>query len=279
MVSRSVVLTAGGWLPLSSAPCPNEIFGIDRRGKLKSTTVEYLAGGECSCGFVATESASGFFAASSRLVDSDGRKVAVERIIDDNLVAQLTFESSLTLPAPATACTKAAEAAWNSIAESAAYVGDSACAIKCRGQRRETGSSTHDKQGIAVRKLGKRFFMLIGREQFVRGFISDWQSTISLISEIWLKNDEDLLEIQRSESLIGAWVLSALHAGDIEYRVVCDSQQHTSIVSVELVSRSTSALGRGRTCCFTIDRASQLDIHWEESSWNPIVNGFVLGSS
>ena len=277
LVRESLVLTQDGWVPLGGSEFPQEIYGVDRHGRLTEghvTCAEERESGRCA--FVATETIYGCFAPSTRLIESDGRMLSVGKIVEGNLIAEFSMEATMQLPPQFSVGTCALDAFWNVLHRSAAYQDNEKCVLRCRRQQQPESPTDPGTQGITIRKCGNRAFWVISRDELATRLSKDWMETITVISEKWLENDEGLFELERFECGVGVWVLSALQQSDTSYRLVCDTRQHTDLVCIDRASGSTPVIGRGKCAFYTVDPTVQIKIDWEESSWNPVANGFVV---
>ena len=256
---------------------PHEIFGVDRHGRLtegRVTCAEAREPGRCA--FIATETVYGCFASNTRLIDSEGRPLSVSKIVEGNLIAELNMEAAMQLPPQFSIGSSALDAFWSVLKKSAAYGENEQCILRCRGQRRPESSTDPVTQGTIIRNYGNRAFWVISRNEFDTRLSEDWMETITVISKQWLKNDEGLLELERFECGVGVWVLSALQHSETNYRLVCDTRQHTDLVYVDSASGSTAVIGGGKCAFYTVDQTGEIKIDWEESSWSPVANGFVV---
>ncbi len=277
LVRESLVLTQGGWIPLVRSNLPQEIYGIDRHGRLSERHVACAVVKENSrCAFIATETVYGCFAPETRIVESEGRVLSLTNIVEGNLIADLSMEATMQLPPGLSISSIALDAFWSVLQQSAASQVNDKCILRCRGRRQPESSAYPGTQGITIRKYGKRAFCMISRGELKNLLSKNWVKTITALSEKWLENDEGYLELERFECGVGIWVLSALQHSDTSYRLVCDTRQHTDLVCIDRVSGSTAVIGTGKCAFYTVDPTVQIKIDWEESSWSPVANGFVV---
>jgi len=277
LVRESLVLTQGGWIPLVRSDLPQEIYGIDRHGRLSERHVACAMVKEnARCAFIATETVYGCFALETRLVESEGRVLSLAKIVEGNLIADLSFEATMQLPPGLSIDSCALDAFWSVLQQSAASQVNDKYILRCRGQRQPETSADPSTKGIMIRNYGKRAFCVISRGELENRLSENWVNTITAISDKWLENDEGFLELERFECGVGIWVLSALQQSDMSYGLICDTRQHTDLVRIDTTSGSTAIIGSGKCAFYTVDPTVQIKIDWEESSWSPVANGFVV---
>lgn len=280
LVSESFVLTPEGWLPLHGSSLPQEVYGIDRHGRLATAQVTCRRmNGATQGAFIATEAAYGCFASESRLIESEGRSLALKKVIEANLIADFSLEAVREHP-PVFAVGKiAVDAIWSALERSAAYKESGMCALRCRGRRVYTSSQSVGP-GLVVRKCGNSSFCVVNRSEFESGMSNDWVEAIMLLAKNWLRNDEDHFELETRDYAIGIWLLSAMRCSEMPHRVISETRQHTSLVCLErLTSGTNTVVSRGRCAFVTVGPSDQIKLSWESTSWNPVANGFVLAAN
>lgn len=274
LVEGSLVLTQDGWQTLAGSKTSCVIYGIDRRGRLAQESVTYEPKLEAAhCVFFMTEADFGLFSADTRLIDSAGQSRRAGNVVENMLITEIFLESVPDLPSLSVGI-RSVDALWDMLKDGAASETKDRLVMRCRGEREIILGASDD---FPIVKCGGRPFLIINRNELDAGLSNNWVETINKISDKWLKNDDGVLELERSERMIGIWILSARRRTNSSYRLMCDTLQHTTLVRIEEdVDGKVSGISKGTCAFYAVDSLLEVTMQWSDPSWNPIANGLVV---
>jgi hypothetical protein len=263
----------GAWAPVKALAGERSILGVDRHGNPASATANILLLPPCrQCAFLGTAACFGEFSLETHLVDASGITRSLGSIIDQGDASSSGFETLLP-PIRDGGNGSAAELIWSAIEEGAATKANDFVAIRSRSKRGEASAPSW----IGFKRIGDQDFVIASKPAFLAAFRSDWIQTLNALGDAWFRNsDQQRLELQRTELLLGIWLLSAKHQSSGNYRLAYDTLQHSAVVLLCDDQRWPEPIERGLTAFLSTDIAGQAKITWTEPSWNPVSSGFVL---
>jgi hypothetical protein len=269
----SVVLSAEGAIPAKDFVAGNGIIGIDRHGRPSFRDVLISQADRPSRTAVLGSSAA--FAVMSehtRVLLTDGTSRAVGGIVIDGDVSDCRFENHVEFPAGLQS-NDALNALWNELAAMSATDGSGAIALRCR----ERDRSIKLPSGIRVAEAGRHSYCVVEKQTLARAIRRDWIQTVVAIVDSWCYvEEEDRIEIERTVPFVLCSYLAALAALSKAYTVEFDSLQHSAYVFVSTSAVVPAVFSKGRTAFLADVQQSALRLEWHDSSWNPVVSGFLI---
>jgi hypothetical protein len=247
-------------------------LGIDRHGTLTVQPVDIRVSTDTQdVSFVGTRAAFGAFHQDTNLMDSGGILRSAKSITDAQDLAKFRFERAVESDA-SLLTDRACRLIWKELdvisisrnrKGSLFRVLDAACTPK-------------PPKWMTVDASGVCGYITIERANFLSRIHTVGLSTLLDVLRQLRSTTNECIEVERANYPIFLWLMSYLCAGRINYRLVFDSIQHSSVVTLKLEEPS-AAIEQARTA-FVAGTAHTVLVTWEEKLWNPVSSGFVIGA-
>jgi hypothetical protein len=270
----SALLTTAGWCKAGSAAKDIKCFGADRHGRLAAASVTTCSTDERAReAFVGTSSAFAAFLGETPLMLSDGRTMQLGKLIKSGVVAELSFETLLHLPA-AVPLVLRSEEVWEVLGSEAAFLSGNRMALRCHEPR------TLQKGFPRIVNDGAQTYCVLLYDDLADRVATKSTETICELGTQWLRNsDEAREEIERGASFFACLLLASRVHLEKWYRLRYDSLQHSSFVFVCDSSTKPAPVARGECAFFGQAMKQVVTISWEEKTWSPLSGGFLVAAN
>lgn len=277
LIEDSIVLTKAGWSILKFLDNSKyNVIGVDRHGRPSERSVHVT-----NCDrketqvFIGCERSFGFFSGDSVLISSKGENSKCKDIVDAINIDSLYFDTVSDMKEDLINPENLEQILANMKAKSLA-TGDHTFLLNRRNRDEQIDECN---EFLKIITCGNRSCCHIDISNFITLLSNDWINTIDLIMRIWLLNNDGKVEIERDSPLLGLWLISAWSRMEIEYSVEYDTFQHTSSINIQNIPARTGSFSQGRCALYTPFESQSYKIQWDDHTWNPVINGYLIGSS
>lgn len=262
-----------GWELPSPRAKSRRVFGTDRHGKIvaKDIMAESLGPSELLV-FLGTEACFGIFAGETALLNKAGQRLTARALVESNELGDSWFENVVAFPFSAA---EADPSLFSSaLIKLAPFVTESRCARRCKS--REATLSTSLSKFCRLHKVSNDLFLVIDRECLEAAKLQQWEIVMQLASVICHSSEDDGVAFEAGDAALAAWYCSALASRREHYKITYDQVQHSLFASVQKTKERQSPFRNARCGYLELHSAEKVRISWEDTSWSPIINGFLV---
>jgi hypothetical protein len=274
ITNESLLMGQLGWACAGTQPKSPAVLGADRHGKIvaRNICIKSLGFADAAV-FLGTESSFGVFAAETPLVDRAGRCLTAQALAESNDLADVWFENVMAFSAGTPRADLALFAA--ALMKLAPFVAARRFARRCTS--RDAGiSDPLLKKFCKLHKVSNEVFLIVDNGLFETTIGQEWDLIIHLVVAICGVTEDESLSFEVGDDALAAWFCSALATKREHYKVGYDSLQHSLFAKVQRTKERQSPFKNAR-CGYLERRPCEcLKIDWEDPSWSPIVNGFLI---
>jgi len=267
--SASCIATRSGWLPITGLPADNKVLGLDRFGTLTERVVTVDVGSDELVSFVGSQGAFGAFASGTRILESTGPVSRVDDLVEEGGVRSRIYE--VAVQSVWHAFDHPVElGVWSGLKELSCSDTNDCLVVRCveNAARVPRGVEQHSRGGIR--------YLVLSQRTVAGAFAKDWRVMMQALARaLFLRSDEGRLEIPVRASILGLWYASALSATGSGFQFAYDSIQHSSYLYVYDAINVSTGVSAGSTAFRKTNALPMVDLKWSDSSWSPIVNGFI----
>lgn len=266
-------MTSLGWMEAASTRPPTSIFGSDRHGQvvnrpIKITRLPELA----TAAFVGTDAACGLFASETVLITRPGHSLSVNALIQRADMAGIWFENVLKLPADAPRT--GIETFSSALRKFSPFIGQHYFARRCSNAP-STKLTASLRTTCKFHALANETFCVLDRMTLQSRNGSTWKFILDLLTALFA-GDDGTATFGVQDAGPAAWYCSALVAHNQQYQITYDSLQHSLFATVRQLNEQQSPFKHPRCAYLETLPRECLTIQWDDISWAPIVNGFLL---
>jgi hypothetical protein len=273
ITSESLMMGQHGWELASPQANLRRVFGTDRHGKIvaKDIVAESLGPSE-SLVFLGTEACFGIFAGETALLNKAGERLTARTLVESNELGDSWFENVVAFPFSAA---EADPSLFSSaLIKLAPFVTESRCARRCTS--RQVALSTSLSKFCRLHKVSNDLFLVVDREYLVAAKYQQWEIVIQLASVICQGVEDDGVAFEAGDAALAAWYCSALASRSEQYKITYDQAQHSLFATVKKTKERQSPFRNARCGYLELHSAEKVRISWGDTSWSPIVNGFLV---
>lgn len=273
ITSESLIMRERGWATATAQGGTRCVFGTDRHGKIvaKEIIVEPLGSSEMAV-FLGTEACFGMFAAETTLVNKAGQCLTARALAESDELAESWFENVVAFPFSASEADLALFS--SALMTLAPFATESRIARRCTS--RKTALSTCLSRFCSLHKVSNDLFLIADRKGLEGAKLQKLEIVTQLASVICMPPEDDGLTFEACDAALAAWYCSALATNEEHYKVSYDSLQHSLFAKVQKTKERQSPFKNARCGYLEQHPREKVRILWDESSWLPIVNGFLV---
>lgn len=263
----------GGWELATALPGPRRAFGTDRHGKIVSKDVALQdATSTDVVVFLGTEACFGVFAPETILINKAGNQLTARFLAESNDLGASWFENVVSFPFSITNADLSLLSA--ALATNAPFCSESRLARRCISG--DVAVSGVCRKFCSLLKVDNHVFSVVNRKALEACEIQQWDAVIRLGKIMYEEEEGDDVCFETRDAPLAAWYYSALASSGRHYRISYDSIQHSLFAKVQQTDERQSPFKNAR--CGYLERNPQekVRIVWDDSSWSPIVNGFLI---
>jgi len=273
IVSGSLIFGQHGWEFASPDLRSRKAFGSDRHGKIvaKDITLDPLPQSDMAV-FLGTEACFGIFGAETLLVTRAGRCFTARALVESSEIGEFWFENVTAFPfSPAEADRSQLLAALSRVAPLGT---EARLARRCA--RNDTVVAERLRSFSKLYRVGNDQFLVLDRVGLQAVKIENWKMVFELARILCTEMDDDGVTFEVDDAALAAWYYSALASSREYYMISFDSLQHSLFAKVQLTDERPSPFKNGR--CGYLERKpyENVRILWDDPSWSPIINGFLV---
>lgn len=279
LISKSALLGPNGWFTASAAGSVR-LLGVDRHGQISTGEAKLeFTGAQTRGVFLAAGAAFGHFASQGSVLDSEGRRHVIGDIAEKGTIADLRFETYAQIGARS-ADTRSFSDIWTVLLNGGAISFKSGTIIRCRIPAPDVASAFQATKAPFARVVesGSRAYCVINERLLGESFVTDWQKTILILGGLCFGAPESIYRVEKQQTLIGLWLLSALKKSGDGFSLKYDGIQYTVCVHLVASDAAPRSLERGMCACLEPDTSRECKLIWSDRSWSPIANGYLLSS-
>lgn len=276
LAGESLLHARGGWCFANAMKPTAEVLGINRQGQpvFERVTVEQT-GQEGRSAYVGTSSVFGLFSNASNILHSDGTSRLAGEIVEAGEIAEAMFENHISVIGKARAHL-IGDILLKELTAVSAFGSETEVSVCCR----DASAPLHGRwKELDTRQAGPHRYCMVERSHLKSDLDTAWSKClVDLVATCYYVKDLDRLELERD--LVGTitWCLSALNAETKGYVLSYDLLQHSAYVYVALSDEPKSPIIKGRTAFFGPLNTKEIIVSWNDRSWHPIANGFLVGA-
>jgi hypothetical protein len=273
IISESLVMRERGWEMATTQGKARYVFGTDRHGKIvaKEIAVESLGSSGIAV-FLGTEACFGMFAAETALVNKAGQCLTARALAESNELAESWFENVVAFPFSASEADLGLFS--SALVTLAPFATESCLARRCTS--REVALSASLGRFCSLQKVSNDLFLITDRKGLEGAKLQKLEIVVQLASVICRSTDDDGLTFEAADAALAAWYCSALATNEEHYQVSYDSLQHSLFAKVQKTKERQSPFKNARCGYLEQHPREKVRIVWDDSSWSPIVNGFLV---
>lgn len=274
LTSLSTILTPEGWCQTDRSVASINALGIDRHGRAAIQPVSIrVSDDSCLVCFVGTRAAVGAFHHRSLLVDSAGIRRSVQAVVEAESLSAFRFERAIE-PNSELATPMVYARIWDALRAICIAASEEDALFRALGS---TASVELLKRNwVKLHAVGQYRYVSIRRAAFESDIQVHGLSVLLEIVKVLTLSASGLWEVECRNYQLFLWLMSFLRSQDSSYRLLFDSVQHSTVVTLDLNQVST-AVEQARTA-FVSGQALQVDLEWEDRMWNPVSSGFVVSA-
>jgi hypothetical protein len=273
IISESLIMRERGWEMAATRDKSRCVFGTNRHGKIVAKEIAVGSSGPSEMAvFLGTEACFGIFAAETVLVNKAGQCRTARALAESNELAESWFENVVAFPFSANEADLSLFA--SGLATLAPFATESRFARRCTN--REAALSARLSRFCRLHKVSNDLFLITDRRGLEGAKVPKLDIITQLASVICSSHTEDDLTFEADDVALAAWYCSALAANREHYKISYDSLQHSLFAEVKKTKERQSPFKNAR-CGYLVRRPREkVRIAWEDPSWSPIVNGFLV---
>lgn len=272
VAAESLLPCGEGWIAAGSVKNA-DVWGIDRHGLPTKRMVKVSEVRQStSVIFLGTAVAFGPFAPASKVHLYGGGKMSLANLVADGIVGEKRFESWLDWGGRSISV-EGKSAIWKTLVVSSAFHDGVMISMRQRGKspKKSTGSVWSE-----MLKYGDRTYWRTTKGKLEEALDKDWRKTLQDLAEIWGVDEEGAMEFERAEYGLVIWLICALRKGGHHAELLYDSLQHTAILRLRNVKSHANPTAKGGCCFIHLCEQSEYSVKWDDPTWAPVCNGFLL---
>jgi hypothetical protein len=270
ITGESLLITDGGWAFARTQP--SIAFGTDRHGQIVSRPISIkLLDQSAQPVFLGTDAALGYFAPGTMLITKPGRSLSAKTLVEYGDLTDVWFENVVRLPGDALNSDLLVAA----LIQSAPFVGTERIGRRCISRDNE-GLRPSLHPACKFYEVSNELFCVLDRKALQSHRETTWPFVINLLSALCAVVEDDSLMFGANDPALALWYCSGLVASKKQYQITYDSLQHSLFANVRRVADQQSPFKNARCAYFEPLPRQCMEIRWDDGSWSPIINGFLL---
>jgi hypothetical protein len=272
LTSESLLISDRGWALARTQP--SIAFGTDRHGQIVSRPVFIkLLDQSAQAVFLATEAALGYFAPETMLLTKPGRSLDAKTLVEYGDLSDVWFENVVRLPSDA--ATLNSDAFVSALAQSAPFVTTDRLARRCISRDNEALRPALSP-ACTFYDVSNELFCVLDRDALRSHHEMTWPFVINLLTALCGVTEDDGLMFGADDPSLALWYCSSLVASKKQYLITYDSLQHSLFAIVQRITEPQSPFKNARCAYLESLPRRRVEIRWDDGSWSPIINGFLL---
>lgn len=281
LIGNSCLLTKTGWHETSEVSKDLVALGVNRFGQVEEQPVSLSQSGDVSeTIYIGTKSAFGAFHPDTLLLDGDGATRSAGTIVQNASVGELRFEH-LVSSEDIEISQHAIDQLWLELTMLAVAYNNDQFLIPTRSRPdspQDLASATEEILKLGFTENNSGAYAIATFNWFESEIRRNWREAVPKIGKLFFHEDGENWHFDRRSIHWCNWIVLILDMNSkINYELVYDNLQHSSIVKVEVNSkRPQIGLVRGATAYVRRNSNVALNLEWADPSWNPVISGFLL---
>lgn len=277
---ESVLMTDCGWVNVGAAQSDSLVLGSDRHGKISPRRVAIkLTEKTGPVAVVGTEAAFGTFPSKAKLMMQTGQPISTSSIVEESNLDGLSFETVVQLQ-PSLTSKVVFQSFAIAMRRSAVFSSRTRFARRCRSRDVLDWKPKVVTKFCTFQKESQEVFCIVHEDNLAKVETQDWFEVVHGVAKVLSYNSEEKAhEFDLHDCGFGLWYLSALVRLGTKYRLAYDSLQHSLFVTVHEVQDHQTPFAQARCAYYSELNGSWRIIEWQDRSWAPIVNGFLIAPS
>jgi hypothetical protein len=272
ITSESLLISNRGWAFAHTQP--STTFGTDRHGQIVSRPVSVkLLDQSVQPVFLGTEATLGYFAPGTMLITKPGRSLSASTLVEYGDLTDVWFENVVRLPGDGAYLDS--DRLVEALIKSAPFVSEERLARRCNSRDNEA-LRTLLSPICKFYDVSNELFCILDRRALQSNPETKWPFVMNLLSVLCGDTEDDALMFGADDPALALWYCSGLIASKKQYLITYDSLQHSLFATVRRITDQQSPFKNAR-CAYLESLAQRcVEIRWDDGSWSPIINGFLL---